>query len=196
MGDTPEDQVLQGEVDFFQGYILYFQNEGLQSLKHLRNALQRVPETYHEIRGQIEILYGLANQMQGSRQEAITRLNDLLYKFKGEKSTRNTRLLVTQVYINIISGNLPEATLANQQLQISSRKAQYLYAEMWSAYLDGLLCFYRNDLDQAILYFQNAIENRYVLHTRATVDSMTGLALSYSATGQPDKAKSSCCRSY
>ena len=186
--DDPMEQHLRGEIDFFRGYIYYFQNKGSLSLKHLQEALKLVPEKYHEIRGQIEILYGLARQMQGQKEDAVKTLTDLLYHKQPPFSVRKTRLLVTLVYIHIISGDLDNAFVANQQLFDFATKNNYIYAKVWSVYLKGLIHFYRNELGMAIDHFGQAIEQKYIFHTRAVVDSMAGLIFSYQAKGQPDLA--------
>ena len=186
--DAPVDQPLRGEIDFFRGYVYYFQNEGAHSLTHLHDALKRVPETFHEIRGQIEILYGLASQMQGLKEEAVNRLHGLLYHHQTPESIGKTRLLATLVYIHIIAGDLDKALLANRQLYEFATEAHYDYAKVWSVYLEGLIHFYRNDLKEAIGHFCKAMEQRYILHTRAAVDGIAGLAFSYQTMQQPDRA--------
>ena len=98
---------------------------------------------------------------------------------------RATRLLVTLVFI---SGRLLEAARANQQLRDLSAKGNYRYAWVWSVYLDGLIAFYRSNLDAAIGHFSSAVEERYIVHTRAAVDAMTGLALAYQALRRPKEA--------
>ena len=183
-----DDQALRGEIDFFRGYLCYFQNDGEQSLKHLNHALKEIPESYHEIRGQCEILHGLASQMQGEKEKAVKTLNDLIYQHRSSKTIRITRLQVTLVYIHIISGDLPEALLVNEQLNDFAEKTTYTYARAWSFYLQGLIHFYRDDLSEAIDHFHKALEQRYILHTRAVIDSMAGLAYAYQATGHPDLA--------
>ena len=45
-----------------------------------------------------------------------------------------------------------------------------------------------NELGQAAHHFAQAVEGRYVLYTRAAIDSLAGLALTYQAMQQPDKA--------
>ena len=126
--------------------------------------------------------------MQGQKEEAINTLNDLLRKYQPLQRAKKTRLLVTLVYIHIIAGELDEALVANQQLYGIATKGNYEYAKVWSVYLKALIHFYQNDLEKAIENFRQAIEHRYILHTRAAVDSMAGLAYSYQATRQPDQA--------
>jgi LuxR family maltose regulon positive regulatory protein len=196
LSNETNDQSLRGEMDFFRGYIYYFQNNGARSLKHLDDALRRIPESDYEIRGQSEILHGLASQMQGQKQRAVGTLNDLLYLHRCPETIRITRLQVTLVYIHIISGDLTEALLASKQLYDFAAKKGYTYARVWSAYLQGLIHFYRNDLEAAIIHFHQALNQKYVLHTRAVVDSMAGLAYAYQAMGQPDQAGNTIQGSY
>ena len=189
LGDTQEDEALHGEIDFFRGFILYFQNNSSLCLKHLNNALKRVPDTYHEIRSQIEIIRGLANQMQGRKEEAVHTLNDLLYHQRQTPSVRKTRLIVTLVYIHIISGELDEALVVNQQLYEFATEYKYFYPLSWSVYLMGLIHFYQNDLGGAINYFRQNVEDIEKLpHARAVVDNMAGLAFSYQAAYHMESA--------
>ena len=95
---------------------------------------------------------------------------------------------MTLVYIHIISGDLYKAFVANQQLFDFATKNNYIYAKVWSVYLKGLIHFYRNELGMAIDHFGQAIEQKYIFHTRAVVDSIAGLIFSYQAEGQPDRA--------
>jgi len=179
--EKSDERSIQGEIDFFRGYFYYFQNDGTASLKHLTDARERVPETHHEIRGQIEILIGLAMQMQGQPEAALAQLNGLLDHPQWEKSVARTRLLITVVYIQIISGSLDKATVANQRLYDVASKNHYAYVKAWSLYLSGLIHFYRNEREDAIDCFSQAIEQKHILHTRAVIDSMVGLVLAYQA---------------
>ncbi len=186
--DTPNKHQLRGEVNFFHGYISYFQNQGSQSLKQLKEALKMVPDECHEIRSQTEILYGLASQMQGHKEHAINRLNNMLNSKQAPLNIRKTRLLATLVYIHIISGDLDKALGTNQRLFEYATKGKYHYAKLWSLYLQGLIHYYRNELDRAMDHFDRAIDQKYIFHSRAVVDSMAGLIFSYQAKGQSDRA--------
>jgi LuxR family maltose regulon positive regulatory protein len=188
LGDTPEDIVMRGEIDFFRGYFKYFQNDARKSIEYLEKALKRVPSTYKEIRGQIEILHGLALQMDGRKSEAVKEINDLLSYKKSSMGVRQTRLLVTLVYIYIISGELDEAFEINQQLLNFSKKENFHYAESWGYYLRGLINFYWDDPEEAIKFFSKCLKERHIMHTRANIDAMTGLILSYYQIGQPEIA--------
>jgi len=186
LGDAAEDQHLRGEIDFFRGYIDYFTNQGARSLEHLDAASKKIPGTHHEIRGQVEILHGLASQMQGQKDKAIHALNDLLYHQSLPQNVRTTRLLATLSFIHIVAGDMIKALDASQALYDVAQREGYAHTKAWSEYLLGLIHFYRNDLKSATDYWGQACEHRHVLHARAALDSMAGLALSYQIMGQPD----------
>jgi LuxR family maltose regulon positive regulatory protein len=106
-------------------------------------------------------------------------LTKLLDELRPSRSVSITRLQVTLVYIHIISADLERALLTNKELYDFSRQNKYLYANMWSLYLNGLIYFYQSKFGEAVQYFQEALSKKYLLHTRAVVDGMTGLALAY-----------------
>jgi LuxR family maltose regulon positive regulatory protein len=70
-----------------------------------------------------------------------------------------------------------------------AEKRGYLYAKQWGAYLQGLIHFYRNELEGAIDCFNQALEHKHMLHSRAVIDSMAGLMIAYHAKGKMDKAE-------
>jgi LuxR family maltose regulon positive regulatory protein len=186
LDDTPAHRVLRGELEFFRGYICYFQNEGARALEHLERALGLLPSGHSEARGQTELLHGLTMQMRGREEEALGALKEALDQANSSRSIRITRLQVSTVYIHVISGDLDLALVANQQLREYAGEHGFAYAEAWGFYLQGLIHFLRNELEQASIQFRRAVERRYVLHDRAAVDAMLGLAMAYQAMGQRD----------
>ncbi len=126
--------------------------------------------------------------MEGRKNDAIKMLHERLSCCGEQESVRKTRLLATLVAIHIIELELDQAIAANHQLHNIATRHGYSYAKEWSLYFYGLIHFYKNDLDQAIGYFQKAEENRYAMHAWAAIDSMIGLALAYQSRGMPDRA--------
>ncbi|MEN8691601.1 MAG: LuxR C-terminal-related transcriptional regulator, partial [Desulfobacterales bacterium] len=166
----------------------YFANDGTRSLEHLTRARERVPETYVEISSQIEILHGLAMQMQGQPESTLKHLKALLDQAVWEKNIGRTRLLVAMVYIHIIAGQLSQAAAANRRLFDVAEKGNFTYARSWSNYLAGLIHFYRNERAEAVNAFMRAIEDKHILHTRALIDSMAGAVLMIQTLGNSDRA--------
>jgi LuxR family maltose regulon positive regulatory protein len=81
LGDGAEQQSLHGEAAFFRGCAYFFQNDGARSLKHLEEALERIPVSYHLLRGEAEVLFGVATQMVAGKEQATRSLDDLLNSY-------------------------------------------------------------------------------------------------------------------
>ena len=186
----PPDNMINGEIAFFHGHYLMLQNNGRQSLNCLQSALSIIPEKYTELRGETEISYGLASQMQNQTTEALETLYNLLNNQAPDSTLRKTRLRGALTFMYIISGDLDKAEEENRRLCDLALKSEYEYAGVWSTYLNGLICYHRNDLASAISHFSLAVEKKHILFTRAAVDSMAGLVYARYASGQKEEAES------
>lgn len=182
------EQSLYGEVDFFRGYMLAWQNEGARSLKHLEDALERVPVTHYLIRDTAEMMVGLATQLVGEKERALQRLTDLIYSQPSPNPIRKWGLLVSLSYIHMISGELAEAFTEIRELTDLAINTGNVFAKAHSSYLLGLIHLYRNELDAAIPYLSQAAEHRYTLISVMAVDAMAALTYAYQALDMPDKS--------
>lgn len=188
LSDDAADHCARGEVDFFRGYFAYFINAGTESLKRLKSAGKLVPVIYPETYGQVELVHGLTMQMEGHKDVAIHQLHEALYRCGISSNVRKTRLLIALVYIHIIAGDLSIADRINDELFEVSTAGKCSYACAWSIYLKGAICFFRNDMDMAINFFEQMMDMKYILHRRAAIDGMAGLAFAYNAVGEESKA--------
>ena len=93
-------------------------------------------------------------------------------------------MLASLIFVHLLSGDLDEAYELTQQALALAKPNKNAYVEAWTYYLFGLYFYARNQLDEAKQHFQNAVEMRYVLHTRAAVDSLVGLVLTHHALGE------------
>jgi len=178
LGDDPKEQPLYGEIYLFKGVISYWQGNGSLSYKFIEDALDRIPEAHTMIRGFAESYFGLAGQMQGQEERVLNVLSDLLNDPLLE-TPRKMRVLISLIWIHMISGDLTVASTLNQQLWDLAVDCNAAAFTSWSSYNQGLIHFYRNELDAAIHHFGKAVEFKYLMMRRADVDCMAGLGLAY-----------------
>jgi LuxR family maltose regulon positive regulatory protein len=187
LNNQPQEQALYGELYFFKGVICFFQGNGSLSLKYLEDALARIPATNLAIRSFAELYLGMAIQMHGQNERAVHVLSDLLHH-QPLNDMRKVRLMGSLICVHIISGNLTVAFNLNQQFRnISSSINSALYTA-WSLYFQGLIHFYRNELDMAIPHLSQATDHAYLMLRRGGVDCLAGLAFAYQALQQADNA--------
>ena len=194
MSADPKDQSLYGEIYLFKGVYGFMQGD-FHSLENIERALERIPVANHMVRGFAEIYFGLAGQMQGQKDRVVQALFELL-KDQSLEVPRKLRLLTSLVWIHIISGELTIAARFNRQLMDAATHNAVAAFIAWSSYNQGLIHFFRNELDMAIHYFSQALESTYLMLRRADADCMAGLALAYQATQQTDKATATLERLY
>ena len=187
LNDASEEDPLYGEVYLFKGVFCFMQGDGLHSLRYLEDAMKRIPESLSVIRGFAEAYFGLASQMQGQKDRAVTVMSDLLDDASLAVS-RKARVLVSLVWIHIISGELTVASRLNKQFRDIAMDGGMADFITWASYNQGIIHFCRNELDEAIHHLGQASKLGHLVLRRASTDCMAGLSLAYQATRQTEKA--------
>ncbi|MGB5251319.1 MAG: LuxR C-terminal-related transcriptional regulator, partial [Sedimenticolaceae bacterium] len=184
--DNTDHEALHGEISLMRGYLIFFSGEGASSLQHIEQALKWVPATFCEARAQSEIIYTLSIQMVGRKEQALLGLDELLASYQSTNDLRKTRLLVTYVFVYLISVDLPAAEFANQRLKMVVDRNHYVYAEAWYDYLQGAIHLCRGEFDTAVEFLRRSVAKRFVHHQRAALDSFAGLLVAYQMLGRLD----------
>jgi LuxR family maltose regulon positive regulatory protein len=140
-------------------------------------------------RGHAELFWAVASQMAGQKTEAVRTLKQWLVYQQTQYPVRQVRLEGSLIFVSLLSGELAEAGRMADQLHATAVWNNHTYARAWGSYLQAFVHYFWNDLGYAAHHFEQMVELRYNLHTRAAIDGMAGLALSYQALGKPDSAK-------
>ncbi len=178
---------MRGEVALLRGYILLLMGDAENSLKFLEIANKFVPITSDYLRAQIELVFSLATQMTGKKDEAITSLDSIIKNFKFDSEISFSRLLVSYVYIYCISCESDKAKKANKRLR-ELTSGGHVYVETWTNHLQGIIHLICNELDEAVDYLNISVKNRFLHYQRGVVDLMAALMLAYQLKGLPKKA--------
>jgi len=188
LSQNAADLPFWGEVDFFRGYQYYIMGQSARSLEHLNQALEQIPKSHDLARGVTECYFAWAAHMDGQKEMAVQTLQQLLYYEDRPQPVREARLLGSLIFIHLLDGSLTEAAHVIQQLRELAQQTNYRHMESWSSYLQGHVHYYRNEMEQAVAHFTQAVNNRHIFYTKGAIDSQVGLMLAYEALGQSDKA--------
>lgn len=180
---------LRGEIALMRGYILYFFGDGASSLKYIEEALEQIPVSFYEARAQSEVIFALASQMQGQKEQALRGLDDLIVHYDSPNELRKSRLVVTYVFIYLLTGDLAKAEVSNRRLRNIATRSRSVYAEAWATYLQGLIHLHRNELEAAVEFLRRSVAQRFIHFKRTAVDSITALMLAYQALGRQDEVQ-------
>jgi LuxR family maltose regulon positive regulatory protein len=186
LGDDETDPALRGEIDFFMGYQLYWQNQGVEGFQFLQRALERLPSTYLMPHSEAQYLWGMAGQQAGKKGMVVKGLIRMLTKDFAQQDLEKSRLLGSLGFIHLISGELIKS---EERIQQAIAWSNNPYLEAWIHYTLGVIHYCWNDLEKAAHYFEQAGRNRYAYQFRAAADCLVGLTLTYQALQQPKKAR-------
>ena len=184
---SPADEALWGEVDFFKGVLLCWEGEGASSMKFLSRALERTPITNIGVRNEIEIYYAYASQVAGQGNTVAQTYERLLYD-QSLDDTRRMRLLSSIIFIHLLSGDLAIAEHKIKRMANMAAKTRNAYVGSWASYMLGYCHYSWNNHETAIQHFKDAVEQKYAMDNNAPVDTYAGLIFSYQAMQQSDKA--------
>jgi LuxR family maltose regulon positive regulatory protein len=183
----PSNDPLWGEVNYYRGYLCYFQGQGSQANEYQERAIELLPESNYFYRSEAELHYALSLHMTGNKDSAIETLNNWLSTKGNLNPIKSTRLWAGLYFIHLLEGDLPEVIYpAGQCLTIAS-KIKDVYVEGWALYMQACVHFFQNDQDLALQKLTWIAEHRYIMQTRITIDSLCGLALLYQMKGEPEK---------
>ena len=184
-------QHLSGEVNLLRGMTHTRLGDSKLGLKFLKRALSHIPVTSLEARAQAEVMFALASQMEGNKEQAIRFLDEIMNKSPSPQGLRSSRLHQIYVYLHIVSGHLTQAERSNK-FTGGPTEDDNVYGEAWREYLQGLIHLERYELDSALESlecFRGTTARRYIQYRRAAIDSMTCLMLTYQLQGRTQDAE-------
>jgi LuxR family maltose regulon positive regulatory protein len=193
LSHKPKEKLLYGEIYLFRGVCCFLQGDGAPSLKYIEDALERIPTTYHMIRGFAESYFGFAGQMHGQTERILDVLSGLIHH-RSLHDARKVRVMLSLVGVHMVSGSLALAATLNQQLKNFATRIESITNAALSSWFQGVIHFCRNELDMAIECFSQAAEACFIFPKRVSVDCLAGLALAYQATQQTDKVSATMAR--
>ena len=182
----PSEQTMRGEISLCKGWSLYLMGDGEKSLEQLQIALACIPESFLEARAQAEIIYALSTHMVGNKAGAIQFLDELMSTYNSPTLLRKARLLITYVFIHVMSGEAGKAEHYNSLLKAVLEQEDYAYMAAWAAYMQGIIHLQRCEWDLAIKELGYSVDQRFIHLTRTGIDSITGLILAYHFDGDSD----------
>lgn len=184
-------QALIGEIYFFKAFLLFWEGQVESSAEISKKAQEQIPkeEKYDLIRGDNEIYYAMALQMNGKGDVAIRELKEKIAGHTKRKGMYFTRLISSPCFVHLLSGDLKQVETASLQLKNVSKKSGLSYADSWSDYMQACCHFHAYDLDKACHHFSVIAERKYIMHNLQSASCLAGLAMTYQATGRTEEAE-------
>ncbi len=178
----------RGELAYFHGFLQYWAGEAEASRRSLLEAVSLLEGDRPFFACNAEVMLGLARYMAGEEALAIQALRDRLQTIEAQEGQLRAYLIANLAFIHLIAGDLVDARAEAERLEHVARKSHLPNSGAWGSYVKGCTHLHANELDAAVRDLGKASDLRYVLDTRASVDAMSGLALTHQLGGRDDQA--------
>ena len=182
------DDISLGELKLFQGILCYWEGKAEASLKLFRQALKLIPKKYPRIIGLIEIYVVVSSCMGDQGQEIAQELNEKIQNNVCQDGALLSRLILGRTFLYLLSGELVKTLKEVQSVALTSGIQGLSLPSDWDYYIQTNCYFLSYKRDISLPYFIEAIERRYNMHTRSSIDAMITLALTYQSLKKTEAA--------
>jgi LuxR family maltose regulon positive regulatory protein len=189
LADDAHDSDLRVELDFFRGYLHFWQGDTEQSQRQLEGVVKRAPRDYHLLIAEAEVHLGLSRYMNGAKELAIGALDGRAREVHPGDGVTLPRVFGTLAMIHRMSGDLPRARFEAERMRDWAARGTSLLNTSWAEYLLGAADFHCMDLESARDHLSRACEHLYATDARAAIDALAGLALTQHMVGRAAAAR-------
>jgi LuxR family maltose regulon positive regulatory protein len=184
-----EVQGLFGELDALWSIILCWSDEGHKALPHALRAVEKIPGKHAFARSMAMLFLALAYQISGQAMAAAGVLSKSLTESSDLPDAIIARLLIGQIFVQMLEGNWYQAAQSLDQLLEISDSSGLLVSSVNAHWFLGRISYEWNDLEAARQHFVLVSERRYWGHYIMVHDSMLNLAMIYQIQGKRTKVK-------
>jgi LuxR family maltose regulon positive regulatory protein len=181
-------QDVRGEINALKSYIHFTKDESALALKSASDALEQIPIAHTFVRSIAIIILAMSYHNTGRSGTASRELYAFLAEAQSE--TIIARVLIGQIYICMLQGDLYQAEHYLNQLQQVTDRTKLIISKVVFHWLSGRINYERNNLDVASKHFSVVFELRYNAQFIMVHDSMIALAMIEHAQGNPENKAS------
>jgi LuxR family maltose regulon positive regulatory protein len=186
----PEDygQLLHAQILLLRAQRAYFGNQPTRAIDLCQQALALLPSSWIFGRGGAMLYLGLSMQAIG-QSGAAERLLLGEYALHGDKADIYALLVMESLcFIHLHTGQLEQTRQTAEVLLQGSTHSGIAFMRSMGYWFLSLVCYQRNELEEAAQYFTHIVENRFTAQVTTYRDAVAGLALIHQIKGESDEA--------
>jgi LuxR family maltose regulon positive regulatory protein len=183
-------QPIQGEIHLMRANLTGWTYNGSEVLKHTEIALELLPRQWRYAYTSAYMIDSFGHLLSGDINHARKQLQRGLADAQIISQPQNkTMLMFGLVGLFWTSLNFPEMRLFSRQYLSHGEEFKLQEAIAVANYFLGCTHYLQNDLPSARKYFSAAVETRFIISLNWQTQAACGLALTYCASGETEKAK-------
>jgi LuxR family maltose regulon positive regulatory protein len=171
------DSQFQAEIDYFRGHLSLMQGKGSDAEELLGRAKAELPAAHYKLRAEVELQHAQALHMLGHKDKAFRELEKLRADLSLPEHVRLNQYWAAMTCIHLVDANLVQSLEAARQLCRITKETDLSYLESWGIYFEMCSYFHQYKLEDAARLLKRLTADRYILHLRAVVDSLSASLL-------------------
>ena len=172
----PFDEKIALQAEFFRSVILFWQAKIDESLAMFDHVRKNLPEEMIGAISLAEIYYAITSHMNGTGKKVYEEIEKKLLR-NNLNFTSRVILYGALIYVKLREGDLYVAERLNKQMYGLSIEKNDLFARAWTSYFLGYIAFQQNRPEEAVSFFEEALDNIYFLNVHAPIDTFAGMLL-------------------
>ena len=182
-------KIMRGLITLPRAQQVYFSNQNAQAIDLCRQILDIFPPSWTFVRGGAIIYLSLAMQASGQTQASEQMLlNELVAE--SYKIDLFTLFVMQSLCFNFLNTGRLEQVKQNAQLLVQEANSVGLsLMKLWGVWFLGIVCYHRNELEDAAQHFTQIFENRYIAQISPFRDAAAGLTLIHQIKGKSVEAQ-------
>lgn len=187
--DARERRILQGETAALASVFQYYAGQGWHCIDSARFALEVTPATHLWVRSFALSIIPLGFQLRGQLSEAFSEIQKALDEQKDVNNQYAHRIYFVLMLVELLSTNLHGAEQAALHALKLAKAGQSHTTRGWALQTLGYIYYQWNDLERARAYYEQVIDQRYLLFPTMFAHSSFGLSQTLHAMGSQDEVQ-------
>lgn len=183
------EPVSRGEAKLFEGSTAFWSGRLTDARRLLQEAQALSSPHFGAHAGLTEIYLAVTEQMLGLAEPCLQRLAQRISDGSQYSVKYQVNLATARGLAQTLRGGLHHAVDEGHRLLDLSKSQHIAYNEAWGDYLAGSNLLRLGEPERAIAHLRLVVERRFVVHTRAAIDGMAGLALALQRSNQAADAE-------
>ncbi|MFN2178130.1 MAG: LuxR C-terminal-related transcriptional regulator [Candidatus Promineifilaceae bacterium] len=186
---TPQErEAWMGVLNACRASTVMATNTPQDSLRYAVLGLKQLEARALYVRSLCELWHVLALQQSGEPRQALRVVRRKLARQAGPTSVRTGRLMLAYCGVFYAEADLAGLRGAAVEFLYMAQRIEHPLSYGWANFFLGWCAYQENRLQEALDYFSRLLEDRYRIHVRAALDGISGIALTYGALGDRERA--------
>lgn len=189
--DAEDNSGAAAEIDFFDGYLLFFEGNHDECIALLERAQRGIEKHKAVLLAETDLHLAIARYMNGQGEIGVRMINEQIRKFG---NIHLSRRIGTLAFIRMLSADLHGLTAETHRMRVFAQHTPTPTVDAWRCYFEGCADLHSLRLESALKHFGIILSRPHTTDRVAVIDAFASTVLAQQLLGLEDKATETITR--